>query len=163
FAYNIPAQTVRGQVISGDALYLRDAGDPGYEETWGVSLSQPSIVKLAALSELYGLEDCTAELLCKYRKELEGLIDVTHSLSLLTPQLQGKNVSFAEYGEAFEKNPRGWFPSAPTPQALPEEVTSGVRVSPESEPEQIAHLQRQLEEWQAFWPEQIDRLERQLE
>ena len=35
FVYDIPAQTHEGQVVWGDALYLRDVTAPGYEGRWG--------------------------------------------------------------------------------------------------------------------------------
>jgi FkbM family methyltransferase len=155
FAHGIPAQTAEGQVVYGDALYLRDAGDPDYEQMWGVSLSDRKVLKLAALSEVYGLEDYAAEVLCKYRKELEGLIDVNHCLDLLVPDVEGQKLTFKEYGEAFEKNPRRWFPITPGQPSGPpragEAPESEVAVDMESQRLQIARLQQQVEQWQTFW------------
>jgi FkbM family methyltransferase len=155
FAYDIPAQTIEGQVLYGDALFLRDAGDPDYEKMWDVSLPARKILKLAAVSEVYGLEDYAAEVLCKYRKELESLVDVRHCLDLLVPEFGGKKMTFVEYGEAFERNPRRWFPQASIQPAAA--LTAGA--SPNSEGEgsreneqlQIVRLQQQLEEWRTFW------------
>jgi FkbM family methyltransferase len=155
FVYDIPAQTIEGQVVSGDALYLRDAGDPDYEKIWDTSLPAGKILKLAALSEVYGLEDFAAEVLCKYRKELNSLVDVGHCLNLLVPEFAGKKMTFIEYGEAFDKDPRRWFHGA-----LSEPVKSpAAGVSATSEGEggfaddqlRIARLQQQVEEWRMFW------------
>jgi hypothetical protein len=112
FACNIPAQTRDGQVVWGDALYLRDAGDPDYEDMWGIRLSTEKLLKLAAIHELYGLEDCAAEALCKYRGKVDEVVDVSHCLNLLTPPVRGRKVTFEEYRERFEREPRQWFPDA---------------------------------------------------
>ncbi|MER3422871.1 MAG: hypothetical protein C4293_06205, partial [Nitrospiraceae bacterium] len=51
FVYNLTAQTHEGQVLWGDALYLRDAGDPDYEKMWDMSLTPQKVLKLACLYE----------------------------------------------------------------------------------------------------------------
>src|SRR5262245_4871028 len=155
FVYDIPAQTIEGQVIFGDALYLRDAGDPNYEAMWDISLPAGKILKLAALSEIYGLEDCAAEVLCKYRKELDGLVDVSHCLNLLVPEFGGRKVTFVDYGAGFDKDPRRWFHGALShPLEAPTSggsETSGAKAPSESDQLQIARLQQQVDEWRMFW------------
>jgi len=110
FMYRIPAQTHRGQVAWGDALYLRDAGNPEYERDWSVKLSPHKIVKLACLFEIFGLEDCAAELLLKYRTALSGLADVESCLDMLTPPIDNKKIPYRRYVELFEKDPANFYP-----------------------------------------------------
>lgn len=110
FVYNLTAQTHGGQVLWGDALYVRDLGDPYDEGMWKTNLTPHKIIKLGCLFEIYGLEDCTAELLCSKRKHIEQLIDVDHCLNLLTPRLKGKKMTFEEYNARFEHHVEDWFP-----------------------------------------------------
>jgi FkbM family methyltransferase len=110
FVYRIPAQTTAGQLLWADALYFRDAGGPGYEATWSVPLSEQKILKLACVLEIFGLEDCTAELLVKYRDRLAAQIDVDACLDLITPALEGQRPSYGGYLKRFEGKPDSFFP-----------------------------------------------------
>jgi FkbM family methyltransferase len=163
FFYDITAQTLEGQVLWGDALYLRDAGDPDYEKMWEIQLYPQKLLKLACIFEIYGLEDCAAELLEGKRRELENLVDIDHCLNLLTPELGGKKVVFQEYVRRFEKNVRDWFPSHYNSQGFLEEVASR-ETTPESggghiilerdmeaQKQEIARLRQQLNGWQIHW------------
>jgi hypothetical protein len=169
FADNIPAQTHEGQVLWGDALYLRDAGDPDYDRMWGVSMAVGKVLKLAAIQEIYGLEDCAAEVLCKYSGIVDKLIDVEHCLNLLTPVFLDRKATFREYREAFRRNPRQWFPEAqgkreprpPEPKVLPAErdlvVIERLATQEEQRPtleeqrNEIARLRQEVAGWQGFW------------
>jgi FkbM family methyltransferase len=111
FMYALPAQTRGGQVLAGDALYARDAGDPEYEKKWGVTLPPLKLLKLACMFEIFGMEDCAAEVLVNHRKRLAASIEVERSLDLLTPSLNGQKLSFRQYSERFERRASDWFPS----------------------------------------------------
>jgi FkbM family methyltransferase len=111
FVYRIPAQTTAGQVLWADALYCRDAGEQGYEATWSVPLTEWKILKLACMLEIFGLEDCTAELLVKYRDRLADLVDVRACLDLITPASEGEKPSYGGYIEQFARNLDMFFPS----------------------------------------------------
>jgi len=111
FVYRIPAQTEGGQVLWGDALYLRDAGKRDYESEWNVTLSASKVLKLSSIFEIFGLEDCAAELLLKYRDSLIGLLDVEACLDMLTPLVDGKKVSYRDYQKRFEQNPSFLYPN----------------------------------------------------
>lgn len=113
FLYNIPAQTTEGQILWGDALYLRDAAKPDYERIWKMEFSPEKLLKLACLFELYGLEDCTAELLINYKERLSGLINIDEALDMLTPSLAGRKMTYRQYNDAFEKNIEIFFPGEP--------------------------------------------------
>ena len=110
FVYRIPAQTTSGQVLWADALYLRDAGQKGYEDSQSTRLTEHKILKLACLMEIFGMEDCTAELLIQYRDRVGSLLDVDASLNLLTPDVAGDRLSYARYLQRFEQDPSVLFP-----------------------------------------------------
>lgn len=105
FVSHLPAQTIGGQVLFGDALYLRDAGKEGYENDWATAFAPDKIVKLACLFEIFGLEDCAAELLLRFRTQIASLLDVDRCLDILTPPVNGQKLSYQRYLEHFERNP----------------------------------------------------------
>lgn len=111
FVYNITAQTLRGQVSWGEAVYFRDLAHPNYEAMWAYDPSEAKILKLACLFELFGLADCAAELLIKYKGRFESLAKTEQLLDLLTPTLQGSVVGYEKYMKAFRADPRTFFPS----------------------------------------------------
>lgn len=111
FVYNIPAQTVGGQVLWGDALYLRDAAKNDYESEWSIAFPAHKIIKLACIFEIFGLEDCAAELLLKYRNELVGLLEIERSLDMLTRATEGQKPSpYRRHIERFEQDPTAFYP-----------------------------------------------------
>jgi FkbM family methyltransferase len=111
FSYRVPACTDGGQLIWGDALYLRDAGSDKYERDWRMSFSPHDIMKLACIFEIFGLEDCSAELMQKYRPQLLPLIDVEACLNMLVPVREGKRTAFADYTSQFEADPSSFYPT----------------------------------------------------
>lgn len=110
FVYPMPAQTIGGQVLFGDALYLRDAGKEGFERDWATAFPPDKIVKLACLFEIFGLEDCAVELLLKFRTHLASSLDVDRCLDILTPPINGQKLSYQQYVERFERNPDSFYP-----------------------------------------------------
>ena len=110
FIYNIPAQTVSGQLHWADAVYLRDGASPEYNSIWGQDLSAVSLLKLAALYELFRLPDCAAELAVTHRDRIAKLVDPETVLDLLTPPLNGKQLSYDEYLAVFRDRPEQFFP-----------------------------------------------------
>ena len=61
--------------------------------------------------EIFGMEDCAAELLLKYRTDIATLADVDACLDILTPPLDGKKISYARYKDRFERNPASLYPA----------------------------------------------------
>jgi FkbM family methyltransferase len=104
FLLSIPAQTTLGQPVWGDVLFMRDFGSPLYEKTWGMETDEIHIMKLACVYELFGLHDCAAELLVKYRSRLNAIFDVEACLNLLVPSLNGQQISFEKYNSLFDSN-----------------------------------------------------------
>jgi len=90
-----------GQIIWGQALYLRDGVKEinvtsSLEDGW----DDIRIMKLASLMEMFRLPDCSIELLQVARQK--GLIkekDVDHLIDLLVPAVGGKIVSYNNYLE----------------------------------------------------------------
>ena len=108
-----PADTFAGQVRWADTLFCRDVCIPGYEARFGVNLTPHKLLKLCCAFELYGLEDCAAEVLLTFRDRLKPVVDVDRCLDLLTPPLpNGHKVSYREYIEVFEKNVGAFYPEA---------------------------------------------------
>ncbi len=99
----IPGQTTRGQIVRGDALYFRDfIQDPPLV---GDNERPLLLLKLACLYEIWGLQDCAAEILVNYKDVINPLIDTEHLLDLLTPELRGIKLSYREYLQWTESNP----------------------------------------------------------
>jgi FkbM family methyltransferase len=107
----IPGPSKRGQVISGEVLYLRD-GTCEIENTnlpvddW----DEVRILKLASIMELFNLPDCAIELIQATQRK--GLIcdrDTNKLVDLLTPGERGKQVSYNAYLELVrEAKQRGY-------------------------------------------------------
>lgn len=106
FTYDLPAQTYAGQVIAGDALYLRDVCAPGYAGRWSFAPTPVELAKLACLQELFGMPDCAAELLAAHRDALSGILDAAAALDLLVP-----DGDYRALVARFEADPRAFFAS----------------------------------------------------
>lgn len=104
FIHNMPSSTYGGQILWGDALYLRDLARDNYEIIWEKNFTVPKILKLGCLFELFGLEDCTAELIIKHKDKLSKYIDVKHALNIITPGYNGQNPSaYTDYIKLFRQ------------------------------------------------------------
>ncbi len=125
FTYRLPAQTRVGQLLAGDALYLRDVAAPGYEERWG-SLAESKLLKLVCLFELFGLPDCAAELLELKRGQLDRQLNVPELLDQLAAEVHPGIGSYGEVNRRFTESPERFYPPAPRMlrirQALPEPI-----------------------------------------
>jgi FkbM family methyltransferase len=108
FKYPILAQTVTGQAMWGDLVYLREGSHPDYAQ-YG-DLSATKLLKLASLYELFLAPDCAAEILVTHRERLASLVDVDNLLDTLTPPLDGERLSYREYLAAFEDDPTRFYP-----------------------------------------------------
>ncbi len=111
FVHEIPAQTRTGQVLWGDALYLRDVCAPGYETQYRTELSSTKLLKLACIFEIYGLSDCAAELFLTYENRIAGLVDVRQCLDLLKRNVDPRADGYTAYKEKFNSNVKTFFPN----------------------------------------------------
>ena len=105
FRWSQPADSHEGQACWADTLFFRDVCLPGYEEHFQVRLTPHKLIKLCCAYELYGLEDCAAEVLLRFRNRVERLVNVDRCLDLLTPPLpDGRKLPYRKYIKFFEKN-----------------------------------------------------------
>jgi FkbM family methyltransferase len=112
FVYDIPAQTREGQVVWGDALFLRDITADGYESHW-LTLPPLKLLKLVCLHELFGMPDCAAEILLKHQAGLKVLADPAPILDMLTQVIDPAHSRFSEYLSKFNHSPKSVYPQAP--------------------------------------------------
>ncbi len=97
FVYDIFAQTQKGPVQWGEALYLRDLADPNYTQKFDFLITWEKVMKLACLYEMFGLQDCAAELLLEMSKKFPLSPHLDSMLNLLTPRLKGKTIRYRDY------------------------------------------------------------------
>jgi FkbM family methyltransferase len=110
FVYSIPAQTVSGQALWGDALYLRDLGDLTYEAKHPFFVvTNDRVLKLAALFALFGLADCIAELLVNRPSAVTEPLR-SRILDLLPADVGARASTYREYVAAFERDPKSLYP-----------------------------------------------------
>lgn len=106
-----PAQSLSGRPLQGDALYVRDFGDPA--QAAGRDLCPTKMAKLAVIFSAFGLYDCAAEVVLTHRDRLAALLDTRHLLDLLCAEAQGgqePKLSYEEYIAAFEKDDARFYP-----------------------------------------------------
>src|SRR5207253_10199028 len=104
------AQTREGQVLAGDALYLRDVAAPGYEVRWSANFPAEKLLKMVCLFEVFGLSDCAAELLVMKEKELNDMVDVTYLLDVLASELHPKLKTLTEVNRRFDASRDFFYP-----------------------------------------------------
>jgi FkbM family methyltransferase len=94
------AYTENGQVMDGDALYLRDLFIPMNREIMK-ELSGLDVLKFAVLYEIYHHNDAAAELIDANRDIIDPILDANLLLDLLTPILLGAKLSFNDYKKTY--------------------------------------------------------------
>jgi len=112
FVYSLAGQTLEGQVLASDALYLRDVAAPRYEDKWGVVLGPRKLAKLACLFEIYGMPDCAAELLVAKERELAKLFDVKSMLDTLAREVQPRARGFDDLNRRFDASINAFYPGS---------------------------------------------------
>jgi FkbM family methyltransferase len=110
FCYKIPAQTMTGQVQWGEAVYFRDLARPDYEQMHGIAAGLTKKIKLACLFEIYGLPDCSAQILVQLQ-ELTGDRFFASLLDELVKHYRGSRMSYSRFLEHFDADPKRFFPS----------------------------------------------------
>ena len=111
YVYTIPAQSIEGRPLQGDALYLRDFGSPDLRaqaEHYGAE----KLLKLAIVFSLAGLPDCAAEILTAFSAELVSTINIDHALDILVGEtgLGHKALTYREVMDAFAQNSEIFYP-----------------------------------------------------
>ncbi len=110
FVYDMPAQTLTGQSMWGDVLYLRDPASPHYTDIWP-ELTPMQSLKMLCLFDIFDLRDCAVELMLKKRAMFEEMFSVSQTLDLLTPDLHGERLKYDAYVARFREDHREFYPS----------------------------------------------------
>ena len=113
YACRLPAQSLWGRPLQGDAIYLRDAAAPEHA-TWATSAGPHKLVKLAALFSLAGLPDCAAEILKRFDEIVDTVLPHLAGLECLVAQCvpaDGTIPSYADYITQFEANSSSFYPT----------------------------------------------------
>ena len=100
-----PASSQFGRPIQGDAFYARDICAPWGRE-FAESLDPERLAKVAALFAMFGLPDCAAEVLVRFRGRLDSLVNIEHGLDLLAAEVQLDNARkqpYRDYIAEFER------------------------------------------------------------
>jgi FkbM family methyltransferase len=109
FTQRMFAQTSWGPPLQGDAVYLRDLAGPEVLKEPRL-LSHDKVLKAVAICEIFGLPDCAAELITAHRQELSRFFAIDELLDLLTPEVNGRKVSYREYLRMFSESPEAFYP-----------------------------------------------------
>jgi FkbM family methyltransferase len=110
FIHNFAGDTEGGQVIQGDAVYLRDAASQYDRFIWNSNLSPIKLLKLAALYDIFSLPDMAAEIIAVKREQIASTTDPNALLDALTPFLHGRKMSYGQYIHKFETEVGAFFP-----------------------------------------------------
>ena len=82
FVYHFPAQTETGQVLWGDAVFMRDPMD--------AVLRVDELLRQVALFHIYDLDDCAHEILVMHGDRLRSIMPVDETLARISSQNQPK-------------------------------------------------------------------------
>jgi hypothetical protein len=113
FVSAIPGDTKWGAPLQGDALYVRDVVGTLQQRPL-FTMSTDKLLKLVAIYEIFGLPDCAAEVLTVRREQLSRAVDVATLLNMLTPEVDGRKLSYEEYIESFSKDVTKFYPRNPS-------------------------------------------------
>jgi FkbM family methyltransferase len=110
FFYGIPAQTVTGQIQWGEAVYFRDLARPDYENMHGFTAKLEHKIKLACLFEIYGLPDCSAQILAQLLEQTGDSFFST-LLDEIVAHYRGSRMPYSKFLEYFDSDPKRFFPA----------------------------------------------------
>ena len=119
YVHDVPAQTIFGRPLLGDALYTRDVAAPEYEGV-AAGLEPAKLLNLVCILAAFDLPDGGAEIILRFRDRVAGLVDVNHVLDLLAAQAQAPvehPLTYRELLERFEGQDPMFFSAG----AIPEE------------------------------------------
>lgn len=110
FSHKFPAQTTKGQVLWGDAIYFRDGGDPSYSSKWNFNFDTTRLHKLCCMMEITGVGDCAAEILVHLRDTTEHKKAYTMMLDVLVRGFTKTMLGYDDYIKAFDADPTKLYP-----------------------------------------------------
>jgi hypothetical protein len=130
FAITVPAQTVSGRVIQGEAYYARDLASAEFAER-AARTSTDKLLKLAAIFSVWQQPDSAAEILLRFRDRLAPRFDVDKALDELAAQSQAgveTPLDYKSYMALFESDPPEFYPRPSLPPPPPPPITFGRRL-----------------------------------
>jgi FkbM family methyltransferase len=116
YTYVTPAQGAWGRILQGDALYIRDCAAPE-EAAFAATLSPQKLLKLSAIFSVFGLPDCAAEVLTRFRIEFAPVLDIDRALDALVGDCtssDGTALNYESYMQDFERDGPRFYPSRRT-------------------------------------------------
>jgi hypothetical protein len=120
FANTLPAQTVGGRPIQGEAYYARDLASSN------ASVSVDHLLKQSAVFSIWGLPDAAAEVMQKFSDQLSHRIDLEQAFNILAAQTQqgtDQPLPYRAYMDEFERQTPRFFPPPPEPPLVEVEPT----------------------------------------
>ena len=111
FAISEPAETVGGPVQWGNALYLRDIGDPAFADKWpqaGQVVGEEHLRCQVLLLDVFGLPDAAAELVLANPGLFEPAAADEAVLSKLAERVYGPEASHAQLVARFGADPKSF-------------------------------------------------------
>ena len=103
FLYDIPAQSAKGPLEWGVAVYARDLANPDYAKHFGFTPSIDNLRNLALIYDIFGLEDAAAELLLSH-PDLFGA-QTRGALDFLAAKMYRAPVTYDQVTAAFLADP----------------------------------------------------------
>lgn len=104
--------TTHGQIVFGDALYFRDSLATGQE------FKVEKILKQACIMEIFGKNDCAAELILANKDKVDAVVPHASLIELLVAEMAGGKYKYSEYIERYMKHDDAFRPIAPAPKKL---------------------------------------------
>ncbi len=109
FAISEPAETIGGPIQWGNALYLRDVGDPLYSDKWSdisAGIGHNHRRCLALLLDIFGMPDAAAEVVCGNPGLFAPALSDKSMLSALTQRLYGTALDYNALTTRFASDPK---------------------------------------------------------
>jgi FkbM family methyltransferase len=98
--------TTHGQIVFGDALYFRDS------IASGTNLKVEKILKQACVFEIFGKNDCAAELILANKDKVDRVVPHADLIELLVAEMAGGRFKYGEYIDRYMKHDDAFRPIA---------------------------------------------------
>ena len=168
YTSGIPAETESGRIYQGDAIYIRDLAQPDWARL-AAAASSDSLAKLAAIFAAYGLPDCAAEIMVKFRDRLGSRFQLDQALDLLAAQTQGyaaDALNYRNYMARFEADDPFFYLSEKVAAPAEEDGDGDIDLSTIAAPtnaqlwRKIRQMERETRELDARWRKHAEEIHR---
>jgi len=163
YLIGVPAETDRGRIYQGDAVYIRDLAQPDWLDL-AEDYPAEKLAKLAAIFAAYGLTDCAAEILVELRERVETFLPVDEGLDLLAAQAQGDApdaLSYAEFTARFEADDEAFYVDGKANSAAEGDVDLSNIPNPTKNQLwcKLHQLERDMRVQEEFWRARVQEVE----